>query len=107
MSGFKEREAGWEKKIELDADFRFKVMIRRDKHLGRWAAEQMSIPVDEIDEYVSSVVRADLEEAGDDDVVRKIMADFNGKGVGISEDAVRVELKRLEQVAAEELHKKA
>ena len=107
MTGFEERDTAWQKKIELDADFRFKVMVRRDKMLARWAAEKLSMDEAEIDEYATSVVKADLEEAGDDDVVRKIMADFAARSIDVSEDEVRRELEKLERAAADALHKEA
>jgi hypothetical protein len=107
MSGFDDREAAWEKKIELDADFRFKVMVQRDKMIARWAAAKLSMDEADIDDYATSVVKADLEEAGDDDIVRKLMGDFTVKGVEMTEDEIRRQLEVLERAAAEELHNKA
>ena len=105
MTGFEERDTAWQKKIEMDADFKFKVMVRRDKMLARWAAEKMSMDEADIGDYATSVVKADLEEAGDDVVVRKVMADFAEKGVDVSEDELRRELEKLERAAADELHR--
>ena len=100
---FQDREKSFEAKHKMDEEHQFKVVSRRNKLLGQWAAEKMGMSGAEIEAYAKTVVIADLEEPGDDDVVRKVMADFATHGVGISEDDLRGEMERLMGVAMEEL----
>lgn len=92
MSGFDEREKGFEKKFAHDAELKFKAESRRNKMLAEWAGEKMGMGEDEIANYVKEVRRADLEEAGDDDVFRKVRADLDGKGVQITDDQLREQM---------------
>ncbi len=103
MSGFDEREKAWEKKMEQDSDFAFKVAMRRNKLLGRWAAEQLGRGGDEADAYVVEVVKSDFEEVGDDDVVRKVLADFQAASLDIDERAIRDQIATFNRTAAESL----
>ena len=92
MSGFDDREKGFEKKFAHDAELKFKAESRRNKMLAEWAGEKMGMSAEEIQNYIKEVRRADLEEAGDDDVFRKLRADFDAKGVaitGVSDDELR------------------
>ena len=79
MSGFDDRADAFEKKFAHDADLQFKVGARRNKLLGLWAAGLMDKSADEADAYAKEVVKADFEEAGDEDVYRKVSADLDGK----------------------------
>lgn len=81
MTTFDDREKAFEKKFAHDAEMQFKAQARRDRLLGLWAAELMGLDADEAADYAKSVVIADLEEAGDDDVYRKVSADLEAKGV--------------------------
>ena len=81
MSGFDDREKGFEKKFAHDADLKFKAESRRNKMLAEWAGAKLGMSDDEIANYIKEVRRSDLEEAGDDDVFRKLRADFDAKGV--------------------------
>lgn len=89
MTTFDNREKGFENKFAHDEALRFKAYARRNKLLGMWAAEKLGLSGAEADEYAMSVVRADFEEAGDDDVFRKIKADLDAKGVSQSEHQIR------------------
>jgi hypothetical protein len=89
MTTFDSRKDGFEKKFAHDEELQFKATARRNKLLGRWAAEKLGLSGDEADQYAKDVVAADFEEAGDDDVVRKVMADFAAKNVDQSEHQVR------------------
>jgi len=89
MSGFDEREKGFEKKFAHDAELKFKAESRRNKMLAEWAGAKMGMNADEIGAYVKDVRRADLEEAGDDDVFRKVRADFDGKGTSVTDEEIR------------------
>jgi hypothetical protein len=85
MTTFDEREKGFERKFAHDEQLRFKATARRNKLFGLWAAGQMGLSGDEAQEYAKSVVKADFEEPGDEDVLRKVRADFEAKGVDQSE----------------------
>ena len=101
MSSFEEREKGYEAKFKHDQEFQFKATARRNKLLGLWAAEKLGLSGGDADAYAKEVVVADFEEPGDEDVVRKVAGDLDGKGV-TAED-VRREMERLMSVAAEQI----
>jgi len=100
---FHDREMSFEAKNKLDEEMKFKAEARRDKLLGQWAAEKMGMSGSEVAAYAKTVVIADLDEPGPEDVIRKVMADFAKHGVNISEDDVRTELERLMGVAIEQV----
>ena len=81
MTTFDNRENAYENQFANDADVQFKVAARRDKLVGLWAAEKLGLAGDAADAYAKSVILADLEEAGDEDVVRKLVADLAPKGL--------------------------
>jgi hypothetical protein len=89
MPSFDDRENAFEAKFAHDADMQFRAEARRNKLLGLWAAGLMGKSGDEAAEYAASVVAADFEEAGSDDVVRKVAADLGSKA---SEDEIRAKL---------------
>ncbi len=89
MASFDDREKSFERKFALDAELQFKATARRNKLLGLWAAEKMGLSGDDAQAYAREVVKADLEEPGEEDVYRKIRADFDAKGVEQSEHQIR------------------
>ena len=89
MTTFDKREEGFEKKFAHDEELRFKANARRNKLLGLWAAEKMGLAGPAADAYAKEVVMADFEEAGDDDVFRKVRKDFDAKGVAQSDQDIR------------------
>lgn len=89
MSSFDERKNSFENKFAHDQQLQFKVAARRNKLLGLWAAELMGLKGDEAKTYAGSVVAADLQEAGDEDVFRKVKADLDAKGVQQSDHQLR------------------
>jgi hypothetical protein len=99
MSSFDDRKKGQEAKFALDAELRFKAEARRNKLLGIWAAELMGMSGDEAKNYAAEVVAADFEEAGDEDVFRKVTADVKAKGLSISETQIREKMLQLTEVA--------
>ncbi|MCC7271908.1 MAG: DUF1476 domain-containing protein [Alphaproteobacteria bacterium] len=103
MTTFNEREKGFEKKYERDQELVFKVNARRNKLLGLWAAEKLGLAGDEAEAYAKSVVVADFDKPGDDDVLQKVLGDLTQKGVQISEHGVRKEMERLVGVAREQV----
>jgi len=89
MSGIDNRGDAYENKFAHDAELKFKAEARRNKLLGHWAAELLGKSGDEIEEYAKEVVRADFEEPGDEDVFRKLRADFDAAGVEQSDHQIR------------------
>jgi hypothetical protein len=96
MSGFDDREKAAEAKFVHDEATKFKIEARRNKLLGQWAAEQLGKTAQsDVDAYVGEVISSDFEEAGDEDVFRKVRADFDAAGVAISDDDLRAKMKTL------------
>lgn len=89
MTTFDDRENAFENKFAHDADLQFKITARRNKLLGRWAAEKMGLTPEETDAYATSVVQADFEEAGDEDVVRKLLGDLTSAGIEVDDATIR------------------
>lgn len=107
MSSFDDRERAEEARYALDQQTQMRVTARRNKLAGLWAAGLMGISGPEAEAYAKTVVIADLEEAGDDDVVRKILGDLKAAGLGTTELQVKEELARLLPVAREEITREA
>src|SRR5690349_4539430 len=95
MTTFDKREEGFEKKFALDEEQKFKAEARRNRLLGMWAAEQLGITGDAATTYAKEVVAADFEEAGDTDVLRKVLGDLTKKGIAITEAQVRAKMDEL------------
>jgi hypothetical protein len=89
MTTFDEREKGYEKKFALDQDLKFKAEARRNKLLAEWAAEKLGISAEGVADYARAIVRADLQEKGDDDVFRKLQKDFAEAGVSVDDQDIR------------------
>ena len=89
LSGFDNRKSAEENKFALDQELRFKANARRNRLLGQWAAEKLGLTGDAAAAYAKEVVMADFEEAGDDDVLRKVSKDLADKGVAQSEHQIR------------------
>lgn len=92
MTTFDDRERGEEAKFAHDEEMHFRVHARRNRLLGLWAAERMGLSAVEAEGYAKSVVQADFEESGDEDVVRKLLGDLISAGVEVSEADVRAAL---------------
>ncbi|TCM17898.1 hypothetical protein EDF56_105244 [Novosphingobium sp. PhB165] len=92
MTSFQDRERAEEAKFVHDADIQFRIQARRNRLLGEWAAERMALSHAETEAYAKAVVQADFEEAGDEDVIRKLIGDLTAAGVDTSEAEVRTAL---------------
>jgi hypothetical protein len=103
MTTFDKREEGFEKKFALDEELKFKAHARRNKLLGLWAAEKFGLSGAEADAYAKEVVAADFEEAGDDDVFRKMRSDFDARGVAQSDHQIRRTMDELLERAVAEI----
>ena len=95
MTTFDKREEGFEKKFAVDEELKFKANARRNKLLGLWAADKLGMSGDEANAYAREVVAADFEEAGDGDVVRKVMGDLKAKGIAMPEPELRAKMDEL------------
>ena len=103
MTDFKDRERAEEAKFALDEDTAFRIAARRNRLLGQWAAEKMGLTPEETDAYGKAVVQADFEEAGDEDVFRKIRRDFDAAGVEQSDHQIRRTMDELLGQAIEQV----
>lgn len=103
MTTFDDRENAFENKFAHDAETAFRILARRNRLLGEWAASFLDLDATESEAYAKSVVIADLEEAGDEDVIRKLVADL--APAGIDEAAIRAKLSEQTQVAANQILK--
>jgi hypothetical protein len=92
MTSFDDRERAYEAKFARDEEMAFRIVARRNKLLGQWASARMGLTPEETDAYAKSVVQADFEESGDDDVVRKILGDLLAAGEDANEAEVRGQL---------------
>lgn len=92
MTDFSDRQKGEERKFAMDEETAFRVAARRNRLLGQWAAAKMGLTAEETDAYAKEVVQADFEEAGDEDVVRKVLGDLTSAGIEIDDAAVRAAL---------------
>ena len=106
MTTFDERQKGFEKKFAHDAELKFKAESRRNKMLAEWAGAKLGLSGAELEDYVKAVRRADLEEKGDDDVVRKVKGDLDAKGWGIPETEIREAMMEFLAKAVSELETK-
>lgn len=95
MTSFDDRKKAYESKFARDEELKFKATARRNKLLGRWAAEQMGLTGDAIEAYAKDVVLEDLSEPGEEDVFRKIRKDFDAKGVKLSDHQIRRTMSEL------------
>jgi len=104
MTTFDNREAAFENKFALDEELRFKATARRNKLLGLWAAQQMGKSGQDAEAYARSVVLADFQEAGDDDVLRKVRGDLESASVGsVSDIDIRSRMDMLMTQAVQEI----
>jgi hypothetical protein len=92
MSQFDDRERAFESMYARDQEMQFKIVARRNRLLGHWAAKKMGLTEAEADAYAKEVIRSDFEEAGDEDVIRKLLGDLTSAGVEVDEAAIRAAL---------------
>ena len=96
MTQFDDRERAFEAKYARDEEMQFRITARRNRLLGEWAARQMGLSEAETESYSKDVVRSDFEEAGEHDVIRKVLGDLTAADVDCDEDAVRAALHNKE-----------
>ena len=103
MTTFDKRKDGFERKFTFDQEQKFRTEARRNKLLGLWAAEKLGFTGDTALAYARDVVAADFEEAGNGDVVRKVLADLRAKDAAITEQAIRAKMNDLAAPALAEV----
>jgi hypothetical protein len=103
MTTFDKREEGFEKQFAHDEDLKFKAIARRNKMLGKWAAERLGLA--DAEAYAKEVVMADFEESGEEDVFRKIRQDFDDKRITLSDEDIRGKMHELMAQAISEVKK--
>ena len=100
MSSFDDREKSFEKKFAHDEELQFKISARTNKYLGQWVSQILGYDPEKENEYIQSVIKADFEEAGDEDVFRKIKEDL--KDHNISDEEIRKKMDELNEKAKSE-----
>ena len=103
MTTFDDRERAFESKYAHDEELRFRVIARRNRLLGMWAARLMGLSDAEADAYAKDVIRADFEEAGEEDVIRKLLGDMTAAGVETDETRIREALAHKEAEARRQI----
>ena len=96
MTQFDERERAFESKFAHDEEMKFRIIARRNRLLGEWAARRMGLSEAESEAYARDVVRSDFEEAGEHDVIRKVLGDLSAAGVELEEEEIRQALHNKE-----------
>ncbi|PKP95225.1 MAG: DUF1476 domain-containing protein [Alphaproteobacteria bacterium HGW-Alphaproteobacteria-14] len=103
MTDFKDRERAEEAKFALDGETAFRIAARRNRLLGEWAAGLMKLTPEEADAYRKAVVQADFEEAGDEDVIRKLLGDLTAADINVAEADIRTKLDEMTVEARRQL----
>ena len=100
MSTFDDREKSFEKKFAHDEELKFKIAARKNKYLGQWVSQILGYEQEKEKEYIQSVIKSDFEEAGDEDVFRKLKSDLTDHN--ISEEEIRKKMNELNEKAKSE-----
>jgi hypothetical protein len=103
MVDMRDRQEGFERKFVFDEELKFKAMARRNRMLGMWAAEKLGKTGADAEAYAKEVIVADMHEAGDGDVFRKVRADFDAAGVDQSDHQIRRTMDEFMAIAAEQV----
>ena len=91
---FTDREKGFEKKFQMDEELQFKIAARSNKYLGEWASSMLGKNEEEKKNYIQEIIKADMEEAGNEDVFRKIKKDFNSASISIEDSEIRDQMEK-------------
>ena len=105
MNKFNEREKSFEKKFQMDEELQFKIAARSNKYLGEWASSKLGKNEEEKKNYIQEIIKADMEEAGQEDVFRKIKQDFQKASMSIEEAEIRDQMSRALLRAQNDLKK--
>ena len=105
MSKFDEREKSFEKKFQMDEELQFKIAARSNKYLGEWASSMLGKNEEDKKNYIQEIIRSDLEEAGQEDVFRKIKKDFQAASISVEEKEIRDQMEKALLRAKEDFKK--
>ena len=94
MNKFNEREKSFEKKFQMDEELQFKIAARSNKYLGEWASSLLGKNEEDKKNYIQEVIKSDLEEAGQEDVFRKIKKDFQAASISVEEKEIRDQMEK-------------
>jgi hypothetical protein len=103
MTTFDDREQAFENKFAHDQDLEFKAVARRNRMLGLWAAGLMGLEGDHQEEYAQAVVKSEVDQPGDEDVLRKVWKDLSASGAKVTEGAVRAKMEELLAVSRDQI----
>ena len=105
MNKFYEREKSFEKKFQMDEELQFKIAARSNKYLGEWASLKLGKNEEEKKNYIQEIIKSDLEEAGKEDVFRKIKKDFQAASIDIEETEIRDQMEKALSSAKKDFKK--
>ena len=105
MNKFDEREKSFEKKFQMDEELQFKIAARSNKYLGEWASSKLGKNEEEKKNYIQEIIKSDLEEAGKEDVFRKIKKDFEVASINLEEKEIRSQMEKALLRAKEDFKK--
>ena len=105
MNKFDEREKSFEKKFQMDEELQFKIAARSNKYLGEWASLKFGKNEEEKKNYIQEIIKSDLEEAGQEDVFRKIKKDFQVASISVEEKEIRDQMEKALLRAKEDFKK--
>ena len=94
MNTFDDREKAFEKKFQMDEELQFKIAARTNKYLGEWASLKLGKNENDIKSYIQEIIKADMEEAGQEDVFRKIKKDFQEASISIEDSEIREQMEK-------------
>ena len=102
MNKFDERKKGFEKKFQMDEELQFKIAARSNKYLGEWASSMLGKNEEDKKKYIQEVIKADMEEAGSEDVFRKIKKDFGSASIAVDDSEIRSQMEQALSRAKED-----
>ena len=102
MKKFEEREKSFEKKFAKDQELQFKVAARTNKYLVEWISSKLGKNEEEKKNYIQEIIKADMEEAGSDDVFRKVKKDFEAASIPIEDSEIRNQMEKASVRAKED-----
>ncbi len=102
MNKFNEREKSFEKKFVKDEELKFKLAARSNKYLGEWVSSELGKNEEEKKNYIQEIIKADMEEAGSEDVFRKVRKDFKIASISIEDSEIRVQMEKALSRAKED-----
>ena len=105
MNKFDERKKSFEKKFQMDEELQFKIAARSNKYLGEWASSMLGKNEEDKKNYIQEIIRSDLEEAGHEDVFRKIKKDFQAASISVEEKEIRDQMEKAFLRAKEDFKK--